>query len=430
MKDKALPTAHCPLSTDHCPLPTKMLRRNKLQPLDDRGPLRVMFVITSMPVGGMEVLLVELIRRLDRERCLPELCCLKHLDTLGETLAREIPTFTGLISRKYDARVLWRLARLLRKRKIDAVVTVGTGGDKMFWGRLAARLAGVPVICSALHSTGLPDRVEFANRLLAPITDAFIGVAEPHGKYLAEHEGCPAEKICIIPNGVDVEKFHPRRPNPELLRELGLRKGAPVAGIVAALRPEKNHELFLQAAAIVRQKMPEAIFLIVGDGPRRLELQRMAAELSLAEAVHFAGTRADIPEMLGLMDVFLLTSHSEANPVSILEALACEIPVVATRVGSVPETVLDGRTGYLVPPDDAEEIAKRTLSLLQEPDLAAAFGRAGREQIIARWSVERMVRGYEELIEGIYRAKSSGGNRKYDVRGMKPEPNRIASPSK
>ena len=98
-----------------------------------------MFVITSMPVGGMEVLLVDLIRRLDRNRCLPELCCLKYFDTLGETLAREIPAFTGLISQKFDVRVLWRLTRLLRERKIDAVVTVGTGGDKMFWGRLAGR---------------------------------------------------------------------------------------------------------------------------------------------------------------------------------------------------------------------------------------------------------------------------------------------------
>jgi len=371
-----------------------------------------------MPVGGMEVLLVELIRRLDRNRCLPELCCLKYFDTLGETLAREIPAFTGLISQKFDVRVLWRLTRLLRQRKIDAVVTVGTGGDKMFWGRLAGRLAGVPVLCSALHSTGLPDRVEFANRLLAPITDAFIGVAEPHGKYLAEHEGCPADKICIIPNGVDVQKFHPRRPNPNLTRKLGLRKEAPVVGIVAALRPEKNHELFLQAAALVHQNMPQANFLIVGDGPRRLELERRAAELSLADVVHFAGTRADIPEMLGLMDVFVLTSHCEASPVSILEAMACEKPVVATRVGSVPETVLDGWTGFLVPPGDAEQAAGRTLALLQDPKRAAAFGRAGREQVIARWSIERMVQGYEELLEGIYRNKSNGGAGKFAVSGM------------
>ena len=127
-------------------------------------------------------------------------------------------------------------------------MTVG-GGDKMFWGRLAAWLAGVPVICSSLHSTGLPDHVELPNRLLAPLTDAFIAVAGPHGEYLAQHEGCPAGRVRVIPNGIDVKKFRPRWPNRALQEQLGLAAGTPVAGIVAALRPEKHHELFLQAAA-------------------------------------------------------------------------------------------------------------------------------------------------------------------------------------
>ncbi|HBO42853.1 MAG TPA: glycosyl transferase family 1, partial [Planctomycetaceae bacterium] len=128
-----------------------------------------MFVITCMPVGGAETLLVELIRRLNRDRFLPELCCLKYPGPLGEVLADEVPTFSGLLSHKYDFAVLGRLRRLLRRQRIDAVVTVGTGGDKMFWGRLAARLEGVPVVCSWLHSTGLPDHVEWPNRLLAPV---------------------------------------------------------------------------------------------------------------------------------------------------------------------------------------------------------------------------------------------------------------------
>ena len=275
-------------------------RRRELTPLADRGPLRVMFVITSMPVGGAETLLVELVRRMDRGRFLPELCCLKRFDPLGEVLAEEIPAFTGLLAHKYDFRVLWRLTRLLRQRRIDAVVTVGTGGDKMFWGRLAGWLAGVPVICSALHSTGLPDHVEFSNRLLAPLTDAFIAVAEPHALHLAAHEGCPAEKIHVIPNGVDVERFHPRWPNPALHRQWHLDAEAPAVGIVAALRPEKNHEMFLYVAALVHRKLPAAQFLIVGDGPQRTKLQALAQSLGIAPSVRFLGTRADVPEVLAL----------------------------------------------------------------------------------------------------------------------------------
>ncbi len=384
----------------------------RLIPLADRGPLRVMFVITSMPVGGAETLLVELVRRMDRSRFAPELCCLKYFDRLGEVLAQEVPAFTGLLAHKYDVAVLWRLRRLVRRRRVDAVVTVGTGGDKMFWGRLAAWLAGVPVVCSALHSTGLPDHVEWLNRRLAPITDAFIAVAGPHGRYLAEHEGCPPRKVRVIPNGVDTQRFRPRWPNAALRAEFRLPPDAPVAGIVAALRPEKNHELFLRAAALVREKLPAARFLVVGDGPRRAKLEALARELTLHDSVRFLGTRPDVHEVLSLLDVLVLTSHMEANPVSILEAMAAEKPVVATRVGSVPETVRDGKTGYLVAPGDARGAADRVTELLVDRERAAAFGRAGREEVLARWSIERMVEGYQDLLAGIYTAKAERPRRK------------------
>ncbi len=385
--------------------PTMFRRRRDLMPLADRGPLRVMFVITSMPVGGAETLLVEIIRRLDRRRFLPELCCLKYLDTLGESLASQVPTFTGLLSHKYDVAVLRRLTQLLRQRRTDAVVTVGTGGDKMFWGRLAGWRAGVPVICSALHSTGLPDHVELPNRWLAPWTDAFIAVAEAHGRYLAEHEGCPAEKVRVIPNGADLERFHPRWPNVALQERLGLGPETPVVGIVAALRPEKNHELFLQAAALVHEQSPAARFLVVGDGPQREKLQTLCRALGLAKVVRFLGTRRDVPEVLALVNVLVLSSHMEASPLCLLEAMACEKPVVASRVGSVVETVVEGQTGFLVPPGDAEAMARRIVVLLADPERAAAMGRAGRERVIAGGSIERTVAGYQDLISGLYAAK-------------------------
>ncbi len=373
--------------------------------LEARAPLRVLFVITCMPVGGAEMLLVELIRRLDRSRFEPELCCLKHLGPLGELLAGEVSTHTRLLLHKHDFAVLGRLTKLMRDRRVDAVITVGTGGDKMFWGRLAAWRAGVPVICSALHSTGLPDHVELPNRLLAPLTDAFIGVAESHGRYLTEHEGCPAHKVRVIPNGVDVRRFRPRWPSRRLREEVGLPEGAPVAGVVAALRPEKNHELFLRSAALVRGEVPEAQFLIVGDGPRRQGLEELACAMGLGDVVHFLGSRSDVRELLALFDVLLLTSKMEANPVSILEAMACEKPVVATRVGSVPETVLDGRTGLLAEAGNAQQVADRTIELLRDRERAAAMGRQGREQVLLHWSIEQMVQGYQDLIADIYASK-------------------------
>src|SRR4029077_1953768 len=142
--------------------------------------------------------------RLDRRRFAPELCCLKQPGPLGEWLADEIPVHHDLLASKYDLRVLSRLTRLLRQRQIDAVVTVGSG-DKMFWGRLAARRAGVPVVISALHSTGWPDGITWLNHRLTKLTDAFIAVAGRHAQHLVHNERLPSSKVHFIPNGIDTD---------------------------------------------------------------------------------------------------------------------------------------------------------------------------------------------------------------------------------
>ena len=384
-----------------------LLHPATLVPRVDRGPLRVMFVVTSMPVGGAETLLVNLIRRMDRSSFTPEVCCLKERGPLGDELTDEVAVHSELISTKYDLGVVIRLARLFRDRNVDAVVTVGAG-DKMFWGRIAARRARVPVICSALHSTGWPDGVGYLNRTLTRITDAFIGVAEPHGRHLVETEKFPREKVVVIPNGIDLDRFSPLAGTAELRGQLELAETAPVVGIVAALRPEKNHLMFLEIARRVVNSIADTRFLVVGDGPMRPDLEQHASDLGLADNIRFLGTRDDIPELLGLMDVFALTSHNEASPVSILESLAMRTPVVATDVGSVHEAVRDGETGFLVRPGDIDQFSSRVVELLDDPVMQAQFGAAGREHVVSYASLEKMVRGYERLISQLYDSKSLG----------------------
>jgi glycosyltransferase involved in cell wall biosynthesis len=369
-------------------------------------PLRVMFVITAMHVGGAEMLLYNLVRRIERKQFAPELCCLKERGELGDLLAREILVHSRLLRHKFDLRVLSRLTKLMRRRRTDIVVTVGAG-DKMFWGRLAARLAGVPVVVSCLHSTGWPDGITWLNHRLTPITDAFVAVAKPHARHLVETERLPAERVWAIPNGVDTDRYCPTSGDVELRRRLGIPPSAPLAGIVAVLRPEKNHEMFLRVAAQVRQEVPDAHFLVIGDGPRRAELEALSAQLGLSQCVHFVGKRPDVPELLNLLDVFVLTSRMEANPVSILEALAVGKPVVATRVGSIPETVIDDQTGYLVDPTDEAGMADRIAKLLLDPARAQRFGAAGRRNVVKNWSVDRMVTGYEELLERLFQTKTA-----------------------
>jgi glycosyltransferase involved in cell wall biosynthesis len=368
-------------------------------------PLKLAFVITSMPIGGAETLLVNLIRGLDRERFQPSVVCLKELGPLGEDIAKEVPVAHSLIGSKYDVGVLKRLVSLFRQQQVDAVITVGAG-DKMFWGRLAAKLAGVRVIGSALHSTGWPDGVGRLNRCLTPITDLFIAVADSHGQFMVDFERFPANKVVVIRNGVDTYRFiaNPHHRDPVCL-ELGINVHSPIVGIVAALRPEKNHWMFIQVAERVLRQVPEAHFIIIGDGPERANIEGWIAQLKLQSNVHLLGSRSDTPQLLAAMDVFLLTSHNEANPVSILEALACEVPVVSTQVGSVAETVRNDETGFTIPPGDVEAASTRIVQLLTNPEQARRLGQNGRELVIRSGSLQSMIDGYQDNIEAIFGSK-------------------------
>jgi glycosyltransferase involved in cell wall biosynthesis len=242
---------------------------------------------------------------------------------------------------------------------------------------------------------------------LTDLTDGFIAVAPAHGRFLVELEGFPSEKVFVVPNGVDVFRFRPDLDRSAQRQELGIGNEHRVVGIVAALRPEKNHALFLEAAARVRDRVPNSRFVIIGDGPERLRLLALAHQLKLNDAVHFLGNRADVPQWLNLCDVFALSSRMEANPVSILESLSCGTPVVAPRVGSIPDSVTDGLNGYLVEPHQADPLAARIEQLLLDGPLRKSMGSEGRQFVLEHASLRRMVEGYEGLIEFLYR-KSAG----------------------
>lgn len=405
------------------------MSRKKLQPRADRGPLRAMFTITSMPVGGAETLLVNLIRRIDRNRILPEVCCLKEKGPLGTELAEEIPVHCSMLGGKYDVGVHAKLKKLLIDQRIDALITVGAG-DKMFWGRLAAWRSRVPVIASALHSTGWPDSVGRLNRLLTPVTDAFIGVADAHGEHLVANEGFPQDKVSVIPNGIDTIRFSASQSKRDLRKQLtGIDNDVPLCVIVAALRPEKNHSLYLRMAQAVRKQVPNAEFAIVGDGPERPMLEQLASELDIESAVHFLGTRHDIDQILPACDAFALTSNNEASPVSIMEAMACNLPVIATRVGSVPEMVEHDTTGFLFDVGDVDAAATHMSRLLSDRQLAETMGEQGREKVVRCGSLETMVDGYMDLIESIYDRKAETGQNGRSANAAQSDQAKLSSTS-
>jgi glycosyltransferase involved in cell wall biosynthesis len=207
----------------------------------------------------------------------------------------------------------------------------------------------------------------------------------------------------VIRNGVDCDRF---RPDPQartsVRDELGLAAETPLVGIVAALRPEKHHTMLIEAAARLRDRPDLPHFLIVGDGPEREKIRSHARTLGVEDRVHLLGTRHDTPRLLAALDLFALCSLNEASPVSILEALACEIPVVATDVGSVSESVIPGETGRLVPSEDVVAFAESIDGLLDDPENRARMGAHGRLRVVQNGSLESMVDGYQRLIADLY----------------------------
>ena len=265
----------------------------------------------------------------------------------------------------------------------------------------------MPVILSALHSTGWPDGVGRLNRLLTGITDGFIAVAKQHARYQVEQERFPEHKVFLIPNGIDTDRFIvDDEARAQWRKKLDIPTDAPTVGIVAALRPEKNHDLFLRAAKLTFQKNPKAHFVIAGDGPERNRLEALAKTLNLESNIHFIGSTQDIPGVLSMLDVFSLTSHNEASPVSIMEALSCQRPVVSTDVGSIDESVLEDKTGYLVLPGDADKLAEHWTQLFDDEKLRNRLGKTGREHVIENCSLQSMTNGYTHLIETTFALKT------------------------
>lgn len=375
----------------------------------DARPINIGFVLTSLPVGGQERGLLSIISRLDRERFRSFIYCLKDPGELGPEFESAGATVRSwFLKCKWDAGVLFRLIKCFRRDRIDIINTVGYG-DCMFWGRLAGKLAGVPVIISAIHCTTDTRGhrvIGHSNRLLAPITDAFVCVGHAQARHLARHEGLPENRMWVIYNGVDVAEFEPAPGDRERIRkQIGANDDTNVIGIVAALRWEKAHWVLLEAMREVLARFPNTLLVVVGDGPEREKIERQIGELGLQPSVRLLGTRGDVPAVLAGIDIAVLCSETEAFPVSVVEYMAAGKPVVASRVGSVEEMVEDGRTGLLIPPRDPQALAGAIVHVLEEPGLAHKMGLAGREKAMSDFNIYEMERRRARLFEELLQKK-------------------------
>ncbi len=376
--------------------------------------LRILYLIDQVVAGGgAERFAVGLATHLPRDRFEVWVCSTRFAESVAEAEFEHAGVRHINLGRrgKWDVHRFGALIRLLRAQPFHILHAHMFGSN--VWGSVIGKACGVPVIIAHEHNwsySGNPVRVAIDRHVIGRAATRMVAVSEANRDRMVGLEGIPREKIVVLPTAYI--------PSPEvsatdIRSELGLSSEVPLIGTAAILRVEKALEVMLEAHARVLEHFGDARLVIAGRGPCQERLERTAAELAIADRVHFLGFRRDVDSILRALDVGVLSSDWEGMPLFVSECRSAGTALVATAVGGVPEVVEDGRTGLLVPPRDPPALAEAIISLLSDPDqrarLAAAAARGADFAIPA--VAARFAALYEELVaaEGPSRANGSIG---------------------
>jgi glycosyltransferase involved in cell wall biosynthesis/peptidoglycan/xylan/chitin deacetylase (PgdA/CDA1 family) len=349
----------------------------------------VAHLVLTLNTGGLERLVCDLARQRSSE-FQTIVCCLDARGHLADSLeASGIKVHVVSRHGGLDAGLIVRLARWLRRQGVQVLHTHGP--DPMFYGGWAAKLAGVAVRVHTQHDTMLADgswrdRLKF--RLAAPAFHSVVAVSGRTEQILAEHAG-HHRGLLTIRNGIDIDRFH--------RRTAAAAGGGMVIGTVARLAPEKGLDRLVHAFGQLRTRHPALRLIIAGDGPERSKLQSLARSLGLESAIEFSGQVDDVERVLDRLDVFALPSLTEGIPLALLEAMAARLPVVATAVGGVPEVIVSGESGVLVPAENPLELQRALHDLIDNPHLRARLGAGAERRVRDLFSLEAMASRYRAL---------------------------------
>ncbi len=303
------------------------------------------------------------------------------------------------IGGEIDLRLAWRLARLIRRTQPD-ILHVHSRRGVDWWGAIAARLAGVPAVVT--RRVDNPERVLVA-RLKYRLYRQTIAISPAIAEVLRA-AGVPAGRVALVPSAVDTRRFTPGGDRHWFRREFGLGPQERTVGMVAQFIARKGHRDLLRAIPRILSRHPGTRFLLLGRGPLQPEIERRCQEAGIAGRVLFAGFRQDLERILPCLDLLVHPAGMEGLGVSLLQASAAGVPIVAYRAGGIPSAVQDGISGLLVAPGDVEGLAAAVLALLGDANLSIRMGLAGRRKACSTFSIEAMVRGnlavYRQIMRG------------------------------
>ncbi len=369
--------------------------------------IRIGFVLHIMKVAGAEMLVTEIVRR-TKGVLEPTIFCLDGIGPLGEQLRDEGVEVLDLQRRPgRDYRAAWRMSRLIRQRRVELVHAHQYG--PFFYAALAKLfLGGAFRLILTEHGRHYPDWVSTRRRLtnrwlLGHLADAFTGVCQFSVEGLARQYGFSRKKMTVINNGITLESYTPAADRGAIRARLKLDPARRYIGNIARFHPVKDQAMLLHAFAGVAAACADVDLLLVGDGSLRGTLTELVRSLGLDSRVHFLGVRSDVPDILQAIDVFALTSLSEAASLTLLEAMAAAVPVVVTAVGGNPELIRHGIDGLHVPRGDAEATARALLQILGDPAAAAVMGSSARQRVVEHYQLDATVAAYIQLYKKLSR---------------------------
>ena len=363
-------------------------------------PMRVLLVIDELDVGGTEQQIVELVRHLPRARWTPVVCCFRPGRKAAEIAQLGVRVVHLPKRGRLDVRLVRELIALMRNERFDVVQTFLIGGN--LWGRIAALVAGVPVVIASERNVDVWEEPakRWLGLALARFTDRIVANAEAVRAYLVRR-GADPQRVVTIRNGVDLARFATTVDRDGLRRALGFGPEHTVAVVVARLEPQKGQDVVLEVASRLRDRFPALRWLLVGGGGAEAALRGEAARRNLGDRVVFTGFRTDSADLLRASDLSVLVSTKEGLSNTLLESLVAGLPVIASRVGGNAEVVAAGG-GLLVPPRDANALAAAVELVVADPVAAARMGARGREHVRREFAVGRMVDEtaalYDELL--------------------------------
>ncbi len=369
-------------------------------PAAHAGRPRLLILTVGFTIGGAEQLILTTAPRLQRDGFEVTVACLRGWGLLGDELVERGVRALALGAKGlWDLRAVGRLLSILRRDRIQILRA------HLFWANLVARLVGriasVPVVVTTHHDTFAWMRWHhrLAERLTAPLSDVVTTCSESVRRNAIEAFGLRPGLVRTLRNAIEIQEGVPDAAARERIRrELGASPDDLLVGTLGRLdEPKKGIPVFLAAARLLAREFPRLRFAVVGDGPARVELEQRAAREGVSHCTVFAGQRRDVPEVMRALDLFVQPSLWEGFGMTLLEAMAVGTPVVASRVGGIPEVLEDGVTGLLVPPGDAPALASACAQMLRHRERARHLGRAGMDRVRAEFGIERLVREIEDL---------------------------------